>query len=86
MRTWQLVNFDHLIYISFSDFHYYLSQQVHPVVMRLCEPFAELDASRIAEALGLDPKSYRTHAISQKIDYNIRVNLGSVLRDFKCSF
>jgi hypothetical protein len=47
------------------DTHYYLSQQIHPVVMRLCEPFSELDSSRIAESLGLDPSSYRHNAASR---------------------
>ncbi|KIH42200.1 DNA polymerase family B, partial [Ancylostoma duodenale] len=34
------------------DLHYYLAQQVHPVVSRLCAPIEETDAVRIAEALG----------------------------------
>uniref|UniRef100_A0A914WTA6 DNA polymerase n=1 Tax=Plectus sambesii TaxID=2011161 RepID=A0A914WTA6_9BILA len=41
------------------DFHYYLTQQVHPVVSRLCEPIEETDAARIAECLGLDATSFR---------------------------
>lgn len=32
--------------------------------MRLCEPFKELDSSRIAESLGLDPSGYRGHHAS----------------------
>uniref|UniRef100_A0A914MWG8 DNA-directed DNA polymerase n=1 Tax=Meloidogyne incognita TaxID=6306 RepID=A0A914MWG8_MELIC len=39
--------------------NYYLAQQIHPVVMRLCEPIAEIDAYKIAEILGLDPSGYR---------------------------
>ena len=34
------------------DPEYYLSQQVHPVVSRICEPIPGLDGARIAEALG----------------------------------
>lgn len=34
------------------DVKYYLSQQVHPVVSRLCEPIDGIDAIQIAEALG----------------------------------
>uniref|UniRef100_A0A158R5N5 DNA polymerase n=1 Tax=Syphacia muris TaxID=451379 RepID=A0A158R5N5_9BILA len=41
------------------DLHYYLTQQVHPVVCRLCEPIEGTDPVRIAEALGLDPANYR---------------------------
>ncbi|GMR50861.1 hypothetical protein PMAYCL1PPCAC_21056, partial [Pristionchus mayeri] len=41
------------------DFQYYLAQQVHPVVSRLCAPIDELDAVRIAELLGLDGSQYR---------------------------
>ncbi|KAK0424730.1 hypothetical protein QR680_008817 [Steinernema hermaphroditum] len=48
------------------DVHYYLSQQVHPVVSRLCEPIEETDAGRIAEALGLDPSGYRRRAAAMK--------------------
>ena len=36
----------------FSDIHYYLAHQVHPVVSRLCAPLEELDGARIAESLG----------------------------------
>lgn len=42
-----------------TDANYYLSQQVHPVVSRICEPIPGLDAARIAEGLGLDPTSYK---------------------------
>lgn len=41
------------------DVNYYLAQQIHPVVSRLCEPVDGLDAAFIAECLGLDPTSYR---------------------------
>ncbi|XP_069676603.1 DNA polymerase alpha catalytic subunit-like [Periplaneta americana] len=41
------------------DVKYYLSQQIHPVVSRLCDPIEGTDAARIAESLGLDPTNYR---------------------------
>ncbi|CAE1306579.1 POLA1 [Acanthosepion pharaonis] len=41
------------------DSHYYLAQQIHPVVMRLCDPIEGTDAAILAECLGLDPTSYR---------------------------
>lgn len=50
------------------DLHYYLAQQVHPVVSRLCAPIEETDAVRIAEALGMDPASYRRSAAAHASD------------------
>lgn len=35
------------------DVKYYLSQQIHPVVMRLCLPLEDIDAKMIAEHLGI---------------------------------
>jgi DNA polymerase alpha subunit A len=35
-----------------TDVKYYLSQQIHPVVSRLCDPIEGTDAARIAESLG----------------------------------
>lgn len=54
------------------DSNYYLSQQVHPVVSRICEPIPGLDAGVIADALGLDPKAYRRR----------RVEIGNHHEDF----
>lgn len=41
------------------DTKYYLSQQVHPVVSRLCDPIEGTDAAHLAECLGLDPSGYK---------------------------
>ncbi len=41
------------------DVQYYLTQQLHPVVSRLCEPLDGTDSARIAQCLGLDPEQYR---------------------------
>ena len=41
------------------DTQYYLAQQLHPVVSRLCDPLEATDAARIAQCLGLDPEQYR---------------------------
>eukprot|EP01137_Pigoraptor_chileana_P015018 Opistho-2@70403 len=49
------------------DFKYYLRQQVHPVVGRLCEPIEGTDAAHLAECLGLDPRAY-AHAIAAAED------------------
>jgi hypothetical protein len=37
------------------DIEYYISQQIRPVVTRLCAPIEGTDAARIADCLGLDP-------------------------------
>ncbi|KRZ38321.1 DNA polymerase alpha catalytic subunit [Trichinella pseudospiralis] len=39
------------------DFDYYLAQQIHPVVSRLCEPIESLDAACLADWLGLKSAS-----------------------------
>lgn len=51
------------------DAKYYLAQQLHPVVSRICEPIPGLDAARIAESLGMDPSSYkRRHVVDRSQD------------------
>ncbi|KAJ8920671.1 hypothetical protein NQ315_004810 [Exocentrus adspersus] len=41
------------------DVQYYLAQQIHPVVTRICEPIEGTDLFRIAECLGLDTSSFK---------------------------
>ena len=41
------------------DVAYYLAQQLHPVVSRLCAPIQGTDAAQLAECLGLDPSRFR---------------------------
>ncbi|XP_028815477.1 DNA polymerase alpha catalytic subunit isoform X2 [Denticeps clupeoides] len=41
------------------DTQYYLSQQVHPVVARICDPIDGIDGVLIASWLGLDPSHFR---------------------------
>ncbi|XP_006921022.1 DNA polymerase alpha catalytic subunit [Pteropus alecto] len=43
------------------DTQYYLAQQIHPVVARICEPIDGIDAILIASWLGLDPTQFRVH-------------------------
>lgn len=45
------------------DVEYYLSQQVFPVVFRICEPLEGTDACRLAMCLGLDPKKFQSMAL-----------------------
>ncbi|XP_020388539.2 DNA polymerase alpha catalytic subunit [Rhincodon typus] len=44
------------------DTQYYLSQQVHPVVARICEPIDGIDSALIATLLGLDPTQFRSQS------------------------
>jgi DNA polymerase alpha subunit A len=41
------------------DVGYYLAQQVHPVVSRLCAPIEGTDAGQLAEALGLEAARFK---------------------------
>ncbi|XP_044297740.1 DNA polymerase alpha catalytic subunit isoform X2 [Varanus komodoensis] len=41
------------------DTQYYLSQQIHPVVARICEPIDGIDSVLIAAWLGLDPSQFK---------------------------
>lgn len=41
------------------DTHYYLSQQLHPVVARICAPLDMTSDVRLAECLGLDPSKFK---------------------------
>lgn len=41
------------------DVKYYLSQQIHSVISRLCEPIEGIDAHQIALHLGLDATEYK---------------------------
>jgi DNA polymerase alpha subunit A len=45
------------------DLHYYLTQQVHPVVTRLCQPIEGTDAAHIADCLGLDPTKFHAQVV-----------------------
>ncbi|XP_077411185.1 DNA polymerase alpha catalytic subunit isoform X2 [Vanacampus margaritifer] len=48
------------------DTHYYLAQQIHPVVSRICEPIEGIDGVLIATWLGLDPSQFRSHQLHQR--------------------
>ncbi|VDO69771.1 unnamed protein product [Onchocerca flexuosa] len=45
------------------DFHYYLVQQILPVVSRLCVPIEGCSEAWVAQALGLHSLTYRKHTI-----------------------
>ncbi|KAL1006634.1 hypothetical protein UPYG_G00074730 [Umbra pygmaea] len=48
------------------DTQYYLAQQVHPVVARICEPIEGIDGVLVATWLGLDPSQFRGHQQVQR--------------------
>ncbi|XP_074549781.1 DNA polymerase alpha catalytic subunit [Halichoeres trimaculatus] len=48
------------------DTQYYLAQQVHPVVSRICDPIEGIDSVLIATWLGLDPGQFRAHQQYQR--------------------
>uniref|UniRef100_A0A674EP08 DNA polymerase n=1 Tax=Salmo trutta TaxID=8032 RepID=A0A674EP08_SALTR len=48
------------------DTQYYLAQQVHPVVGRICEPIEGIDGVLIATWLGLDPSQFRAQQQAQR--------------------
>ncbi|NWI21378.1 DPOLA polymerase, partial [Crypturellus soui] len=62
----QLQKQDNLI----VDTQYYLSQQIHPVVARICEPIEGIDSVLIATWLGLDPSQFRVQHHYQKDEEN----------------
>ena len=49
------------------DTVYYLSQQLHPVVSRLCDPVEGMDSARVAQCLGLDPSQYKQRAAQEEV-------------------
>ncbi|CAH1980880.1 unnamed protein product [Acanthoscelides obtectus] len=48
------------------DAHYYLAQQVQPVISRICEPVEGIDAFLIAECLGVEAPKARGPASSNR--------------------
>ncbi|XP_055541188.1 DNA polymerase alpha catalytic subunit [Wyeomyia smithii] len=50
------------------DVEYYLSQQIFPVIFRICEPLEGTDACRLALCLGLDPKRFQNLGVARDGD------------------
>ncbi|KAM4718751.1 DNA polymerase alpha catalytic subunit isoform 2-T2 [Anableps anableps] len=48
------------------DTQYYLAQQIHPVVSRICDPIEGIDGVLIATWLGLDPGQFRSQQQLQR--------------------
>ncbi|KAG0199110.1 DNA-directed DNA polymerase alpha catalytic subunit pol1 [Mortierella sp. GBA30] len=62
------------------DFEYYLNQQVHPPLDRLCGPIEGTDATRLADCLGLDTSKFRSAVRSGGHEEELQT-LGSQLSD-----
>jgi DNA polymerase alpha subunit A len=50
------------------DSQWYMAQQLHPPIWRLCEPIDGLDAAQIAECLGLDASKFRASSVEHSRD------------------
>ena len=48
------------------DTNYYLTNQIHPVITRLCEPIEGIDAFHVAQSLGLDPAGFKHKSSGSK--------------------
>ncbi|KAF9908957.1 DNA-directed DNA polymerase alpha catalytic subunit pol1 [Linnemannia zychae] len=62
------------------DYEYYLNQQVHPPLDRLCGPIEGTDATRLADCLGLDTSKFRSVVRSDTQEQELQT-LGSQLSD-----
>lgn len=54
------------------DVKYYLSSQIHPVIMRLCLPLEDIDAKMIAEHLGFIITIFNNFLVKLKTPFKIR--------------
>ncbi|KAI5077505.1 hypothetical protein GOP47_0007329 [Adiantum capillus-veneris] len=63
------------------DIDYYLSQQVHPVVSRLCAPIEGTDANRLAECLGLDSSKFQTRSSASLVQKDEALVSASAILD-----
>lgn len=68
------------------DFNYYLAQQLHPCISRLCAPMPELDDVSIAECLGLDPTKYHHNDISDITMNNNNYNNNMIFASYEGIF
>jgi len=45
------------------DTAWYLAQQIHPPIWRLCEPIEGIDSQQVAECLGLDSTKFQAYSV-----------------------
>jgi len=46
------------------DVAWYMAQQLHPPIWRLCEPIDGITSEQVAECLGLDATKFKSHSLS----------------------
>ena len=63
------------------DLHYYLSQQIHPVISRLCAPIEQTDGAMMAECLGLDSNKFKSQARGADDDFDDTFGGGAFAMD-----
>ncbi|KAI8093308.1 DNA polymerase family B-domain-containing protein [Halteromyces radiatus] len=63
------------------DIEWYLNQQVHPPIARLCSPINGTDAAQLAECLGLDGSKFTHVSMSSGADGDAYVTLDSQISD-----
>ncbi|XP_054706235.1 DNA polymerase alpha catalytic subunit-like [Uloborus diversus] len=63
------------------DVSYYLSQQIHPVISRLCAPIEGTDAGVIADCLGLDSSKYQSAVREAEEEEDKLLNPSSLFDD-----
>jgi DNA polymerase alpha subunit A len=63
------------------DFDWYLNQQVHPPVARLCAPMDGTDVARIAECLGLDANKFHVGVTAEAAEQEELYTLDSQISD-----
>jgi DNA polymerase alpha subunit A len=54
------------------DYRWYLAQQIHPPIARLCGPIEGTDPVLIAECLGLDGRKFATRTYTNTNDEQVR--------------
>ncbi|KAI8579056.1 hypothetical protein K450DRAFT_175568 [Umbelopsis ramanniana AG] len=63
------------------DYDWYLNQQVHPPVARLCAPMDGTDVARIAECLGLDANKFHVGVTAEAAEQEELYTLDSQISD-----
>ncbi|KAJ2960289.1 hypothetical protein NQZ79_g4309 [Umbelopsis isabellina] len=63
------------------DFDWYLNQQIHPPVARLCAPMEGTDVARIAECLGLDTSKFHISVAAEQAEQEELYTLDSQIND-----
>lgn len=63
------------------DIEWYMTQQIHPSIARLCEPISGTDSAQIADCLGLDPAKFQPRETSIEDSYTAILDAQEKFRD-----